>query len=129
MQLTFMIGNLTKTPEEVRGLQKPLCKFAIAVNENYTTSTGEKPVNYFNIVVWGAMAENCVKYLDKGSRVAIIGRLQNRKYVASDGSTKYITEIIASEVEFLSKANNTQQNEDFPKIEDLELADDEDFPF
>ena len=122
MEITFLIGNLTKDPEEIKGMPKSLCKFAVAVNANYTTASGERPVNFHTIIAWGGIADNCVKYLKKGSKVAIVGRLQNRSYEGSDGTTKYVTEIVANEVEFLSK----KQEE---KTDGLVPVEDEDLPF
>lgn len=109
MNKVIMIGNLTKQPElKYTPNAKAVATFTIAVN----TGFGEnKKADYFNIVVWGKPAENSANFLDKGSKVAITGRLQNRSYEAKDGTKKYITEIIAEEVEFLSsKPNNNTNN-------------------
>jgi len=101
---SFMVGNLTKDPQEVKmENDKHLCKLTLAVKENYTQN-GERPVQYFNVAVWGTMAINCLRYLTKGSKVAVVGRLQTRSW-EDDGVKKYAIEIVATEIEFLSTPN------------------------
>ena len=74
-----------------------------------------------NVVVWRTLAESCVKYLKKGSKVAISGSIQTRSY-EKNGQKQYITEIVAEQVEFLSKQA--------PKQEEMtEVTDTEDLPF
>lgn len=96
-------GNLTRdvelaaTPNGVS-----VAKFAIAVNRRFSNADGERVTDFFNIVVWRGQAENCAKYLKKGSKVAIVGELQTRTYEDKDGVKRYVTEVQADEVEFLS---------------------------
>lgn len=130
MNISFIIGRLTQKPQEVQGTQTSLCKMTLAVNENYTNKDGERPVQFINVVVWGKLADNCIKYLDKGSQIAVLGKLQTRSWNDENGVKKYAFEIVASEVEFLSKAKNgdSQQvtNDDEPKLIPI---DDDDLPF
>lgn len=100
MNITFEIGNLVKAPERVNDLD--LVRFTIAVQDNYTKADGTRPVEYFRVVAWNKVAENCLKYLDKGSKVGVLGKLQNRQYTTATGEVKYSTEIVALEIEFLS---------------------------
>lgn len=124
MNISFILGSLTKEPEKVEGnLSKTLARLNIAVRENYTDKDGNRPVQFFNVSVWGALAENCLKYLHKGSKIAIVGKIQNRMWEA-DGIKKYNTEIVASEIEFIS---TPQKKEDEPK--DLKPIPDKDLPF
>lgn len=123
MNKTFIIGNLTQEPERVDGLNRTLCKLHIAVNERYTDSEGNKIVNYFNVATWGTTAENCLKYLKKGSKIVVIGRIQNRSWQTEDGTKRYALEIVADEVEFIS---TPEKKEDKP---DLVPIQDEDLPF
>ena len=53
-------------------------------------------------MTWRTLADNCAKYLAKGRKVAVIGEIQTRSYTANDGGKRYVTEIIANEVEFIS---------------------------
>ena len=103
MNKVYLIGNLTRDPElseTPNGIA--LCRFSIAVNRNYSGSDGERQTDFFNIIVWRTQAENCGRYLKKGSKVAIVGSLQNRQYEDKDGNKRQVTDIIANEVEFLS---------------------------
>ena len=95
MNYTIIIGNLVKEPEKVEKATKTMCKMVVAVNEKYTDSNGERITNFFNVIVWGNLAENCLNYLKKGSKVAITGNLQNRRYMPWDRVTNE-NEIIIS---------------------------------
>lgn len=106
MNKVLLIGNLTRDPELVttnNGIS--LCKFGLAVQRRFASNDGEKDVDFFNIVVWRGPAENCYKYLKKGSKVGISGSIQTRTYETNDGTKKYAVDIIAEEVEFLTSKN------------------------
>lgn len=135
MNKVFLIGNLTKDPEvNVTSNDLTNCKFTIAVTRRF----GNKETDYFSIICWRAMAENCGRYLRKGSKVGICGSIQNKSYEASDGTKRYSVEIVAEEVQFLSTRNEGEVNE-LPesasnnkptKIADLKPVEgDEDLPF
>ncbi len=131
MNKIFLIGNLTKDPELTETSNgTSVCRFAIAVNRPYGAN-GE--VDYFNITVWRAVAENCGKFLKKGSKVAISGSLQNRSYDDKDGIKRYVTDIVAGEVEFLSPKSASESastTENKEKVEKLQtVPDDDDLPF
>jgi len=126
MNRAILIGNLTKNPElstTNNGIN--VCRFTIAVNRPYKDEGGESQADYLNIVAWRTLGENCYNYLSKGKKCAVIGSIQTRSYEAKDGSKRYITEIIASEVEFLSpKAEGEERQpriEDLPEITDAEV--------
>jgi single-strand DNA-binding protein len=106
MNKVMLIGNLTKDPElatTTSGIS--VCKFSLAVGREYKNAEGEYETDFFNIVVWRIAAENCNKYLKKGSKVAVLGSIQNRSYDAQDGTKRYVTDIVADKVEFLSTKN------------------------
>lgn len=113
-------GNLTKDPEKLN-IEKDACKFTIAVNETYTREDGTRPVQYFNVVAWGKLAENCLKYLKKGSKISLYGNPQNRSY-EKDGETKYIFEIVATDIEFIgtpkAKEEKVEQKPELEPIQD-----------
>lgn len=116
MQKWIGIGNLTKDVEQI---SDKLAKLTLAIAEDYLKEDGTRPTQYFTIICWNKLAENCVKYLKKGSKVFVYGKLQNRTYEATDGSKKYVTEIIAKEIEFLSSpAKNSSVPEGLTPIED-----------
>ena len=121
MNISYILGNLTKEPERIDGVQsKTLTRLNIAVRENYTDKDGTRPVQFFNVSVWGALAENCLKYLHKGSKVAIIGKIQNRKWEA-DGVVRYNTEIVANEIEFISTPQKKEETTTLQPIKDENL--------
>jgi len=104
----MLIGNLGRDPElNVTQEGTPVTKFSLAVSRNTKTSTGEreKETEWFNIVAWRQLAEICERYLHKGSKVYIEGRLQTRKYTDRNGVERTSIEVIASDMEMLdSKA-------------------------
>jgi len=118
-----LIGNLTKTPElkYMPGGDKAVATFSIGVKRPFTTDKSD----FFNIVVYGKQAENCSTYLDKGSKVGVNGYLTTRSYDAKDGSKKYITEVIAGNVEFLTPKSEKPNND----YEDMTPIDNGDLPF
>ena len=101
MNKVFLLGNLGKVPE-IRTTQsgKMVTSFSLGVQEGY----GDKrTTSWHNIVCWEKLAESAGNYLDKGSKVLVEGKLQTRSYEGKDGQKRYVTEIIASHLEFLSK--------------------------
>lgn len=109
MNKTFLIGNLTRDPELT---QTPngvsVCKMSIAVNRNFTNANGERDTDFFNVVAWRGLADNCGKFLSKGKKIAVCGSIQNRSYETENGK-KFITEIMADEIEFLSPVSEGKQ--------------------
>ena len=103
MNKVILVGNLTRDPElSETPSGVAVCKFSTAVSRDYADADGNRETDFFNITVWRGRAENCGKYLKKGNKVAIVGKLQNRSYEDKDRVVRHITEIIATEVEFLS---------------------------
>lgn len=103
MNKVFLIGNLTRDPElseTPSGVS--VCKFDLAVNRNFTNANGDRECDFLKIVTWRSLAENCGNYLSKGKKVSVAGSIQTRSYENSNGEKRYVTEIIADEVEFLS---------------------------
>jgi single-strand DNA-binding protein len=112
MNKVILIGNLTRDPELTEtpsGIA--VCRFSIAVSRDFTNADGERETDFFNITVWRGRAENCGKYLKKGNKVAIVGSLQNRSYEDKDGIKRNVTDIIASEVEFLTPKSSQDDAE------------------
>lgn len=108
MNKVFLIGRLTRDPElRYTGNNTAVASFSIAVNRNFTNQAGEREADFINIVVWRKQAENVKNYLTQGSQVAIDGRIQTRSYDDQEGKKRYVTEVIADNVEFLgSKSSN-----------------------
>ena len=125
MNIYFGVGRLTKDPEMVTtNSAKNLCKFTIAVNENYTLADGTRPVNFFNVIAWNSLGERCHQYLSKGRQVAVVGKPQIIKYDTPDGTQKSVTEIVLSEVEFLSRKPNADINDAYNQVPMTPIEDD-----
>ena len=103
MQKWDGLGAIVRDPETTTSSNgKMICKFSLAIRRDFKNAEGEYESDYFNITAFGKLGENCNKFLKKGSKCCVVGRLQNRSYDAQDGTKRYVTDIIASEVEFLS---------------------------
>ncbi len=136
MNKVYLIGNLTRDPElseTTSGIA--FCRFSIAVNRTFANAEGNREADFFNITVWRNQAENCSRFLKKGSKVAIVGSLQNRSYEDKEGLKRTVTDIVASEIEFLSTGNRLEDGEqtsnpikrEKPTLE--EVDNDNDLPF
>lgn len=138
MNKVQLIGNIVRDPElTTTGNGVSVCKFTIAVNRTFKNANGETATDFLNIVAWRGLADNCANYLKKGSKVAVVGSIQVRTW-EKDGEKRYATDIVADEVEFLSRAQNdgengqqTAQNSTAKQmgIGNLKPVDDEGLPF
>jgi len=126
MNTVNLIGNLTRKPEvRYTTSQEPMaiCRFTVAVNEGYGE---DKKASFIPVTVFGKQAENCEKYLDKGSKVGITGRLKSGSY-EKEGRTVYTMDVIAdgfNGVEFISTKPRDNAPEGFTA-----LTEDESIPF
>lgn len=102
MNKVFLIGRLTRDPElRYTSSNIAVATFSIAVDRNFSNAAGEREADFINIVVWRKQAENVKNYMHKGSQVAIDGRIQTRSYDDTDGKKRYVTEVVADNVQFL----------------------------
>lgn len=140
----ILIGNLGKDPE-VRHLENGavVANFPIATSESYTDkNTGQKVENtdWHDIVVWRGLAGVVEKYVRKGQKVYIEGKLRKRSWQDKDNNTRYTTEVIADELTILSRPENSAQaskspysNEGTPdkpsQVDDIIKKDKDDLPF
>ena len=103
MNRVILSGGVSRDPE-VRYTQsgKAYATFSIGVNRGYKKAENSQypPSDFFNVVAWDKTAEFCGKYLAKGTRILVEGRLQTRNYEAQDGSKRYVTEVVADSIEF-----------------------------
>ena len=100
----MLIGNLGRDPElQVTSDGTPVTKFSLAVNRYSKSSTGERreETEWFNIVAWRQLAEICERYLHKGSKVYIEGRLTQRKYTDREGVQRTAVDVIANDMQML----------------------------
>ncbi|NFF21811.1 single-stranded DNA-binding protein [Clostridium botulinum] len=108
MNKVVLIGRLTKDPELkfTPGAGTAVTTLTLAVDK-YNSKEGKKEADFVPVVVWGKQAESTANYMVKGSQMAISGRIQTRNYEAKDGTKRYVTEVVATEVQFLSKSNDS----------------------
>ena len=102
----MIIGNLGSEPEmRFTPNGKPVTSFRIATNRVYTTVDGERKeeTEWFTVVAWGRLAEQCNQFLTKGRRVYVEGRLSTRTWESQDGQRHYRTEVVADRVLFLDR--------------------------
>jgi single-strand DNA-binding protein len=108
----ILIGNVGKDPE-VNYIKEdlPVAKFTLATSESYTKD-GQKVTNteWHNIVVWRGLAKVVEKYVKKGSKLYIEGKITNRQY-EKDGQTKYFTEIVVRDLTMLDSKNSSGEYE------------------
>ena len=111
MNKVVLIGRLTRDPElRYTGSNIPVATFSLAVNRNFSNQSGEREADFINIVVWRKQAENVKNYLTQGSQVAIDGRIQTRSYDDQNGQKRYVTEVVADNVEFLGSKNSSNNS-------------------
>lgn len=134
MNKVILVGNVTKDLElktTTNGIAT--CTFSIAVNRKFKNAQGVQEADYINIVTWMQTAELCAKYLAKGRKVGIVGSIQTRSYTAKDGGKRYVTEVVADDVEFLtprgSAGENVQESQHTDISNDFTEVEDDDLPF
>lgn len=116
MNQVILIGRLTKDPElRETSNGKPVASFTLAVDK-----FGEG-ADFINCVVWNKQAENLAKYQKKGGQIGITGRLQTRDYDDEKGNKRYITEVIADNIEYLG-AKKGESNQAQEKVEPMEFS-------
>ena len=100
----ILVGRLTKDIELKYPQNKPVATFCIAVNH-----AKEDDVSFFNITVFGKIAENCSKYIGQGSQVIVSGELKQNKWTDKNGNTQYSISIIGRQVEFLGNSKDNER--------------------
>lgn len=141
MNKVILIGRLTRDPELRHTPQgTAVCQITVAVNRR-GAQPGQQDADFINVSVWGVQAENVARYMAKGRQVAVEGRIQTRNYDDKDGKKVYVTEVIATNVQFLdskgansdSAVSNTQPSNSFnfnqSPIQDAPTTSVEDDPF
>lgn len=101
----ILVGNVGKDPEvQYISDDVAVAKFSLATSESYKSKTGERVTNteWHNIVAWRGLAKVIEQYVQKGAQLYIEGKITTRSY-EKDGSTRYITEIVANELKMLGR--------------------------
>lgn len=109
MNKVVLVGRLTRDPE-VRTMPSgnAVASFTLAINRNFKNKEGNIDADFINVSVFGRQAENVGKYITKGSLLGCEGRIQTRSYDAQDGTKRYVTEVIAENVEFMSSSRKDE---------------------
>ncbi len=102
MNKAILVGNLVRDPECGYVSDVPYCRFTVAIRRKFVNREGSREADFIPVVAWRKLAETCAEYLSKGRKVAVEGSIQTRSYEHKDGGKRYVTEVIADEVEFLS---------------------------
>ena len=126
MNKVILVGNLTKDPD-VRATQsgKSVARVGIAVNQGY----GDKQnTDFFNLIAWEKTADLMNKYLHKGSKILVEGRLKNNNYEDNKGVKHYAVDVIVETFEFMDSKKKTA-DEGYPTDDGRSPDDDDDMPF
>lgn len=132
MNKVVLIGRLTKDPEQrTTGNGVAVTTFTVAVDRKYKNQDGERQADFINCVAWRSTAEFVAKWFYKGSKIGLSGSLQTRTYDDANGQRKYVTEVVADDVEFVEGKRQAEQEAPADEIteEDLQPIDDEELPF
>lgn len=116
MNKVFLIGRLTAKPElRYTNSNKAYCRFSLAVQRNYKNQDGEYESDFINCEIWDKQAENLCNYQDKGSKIALEGRIQFTRYEVN-GEMKNYTSVVCNNIEFLD-SKKTEAPKEKPKEE------------
>lgn len=113
MNKSILLGRLTKAPE-IRFSQKnntKVANFTLAVNRKYIAQGEERQTDFINIVAYSKLAEFIEKYLKQGLQICICGRIQTRTYDDNNGIKRYVTEIIAEDIDFADSFKKQEPDE------------------
>ena len=145
MNKAILVGNLTRDPEKRTTPQgTSVTSFTVAVQKRFKNQDGRYDADFINCVAWRQTADFVAQYFSKGSRIGVVGSIQTRSYEDNSGNKRYVTEVIADEVEFeggkkQDRTGNTDQQEALVDCDARELfgdeissftpSDDSDLPF
>ena len=113
MNKAILMGRLTRDPE-VRYSQTDsnmaIARFSLAVDRRYKKQGDETTADFFNCTAFGKQGEFVEKYLKKGTKIVVIGRIQNDNYTNKDGQKVYSVQIMVEEIEFAESKASSQSN-------------------
>lgn len=129
MNRVIIIGRLCNEPtlKFLSSSGIAVANFTLAVDRPYTNAEGKSETDFIPVICWRKLAEHVANNLNKGRLVAVSGAIQTRKYQAQDGSTRYVTEVVADEVKFLDWPKDKKGNQGNIADEFVEV--DEELPF
>ena len=120
-----LIGRITKDLELKQGSNTSMCSFTIAVNRKFAKE-GQQKADFINVICFGKVAENLVKYQGKGSQIGVVGSLNIDQYQDQEGNNRTFTKVVANEIEFLSNVTTEKKTEEL-NFQEVDV--DEDIPF
>lgn len=140
MNKLTIIGNLTRDPESrTTPNGNNVCTFTVAVNRRRSQNSNQPEADFFRVSVFGVVGENCQRYLAKGRKVAVVGRVSASAFQGQDGSPRASLEVFAEDVEFLSSRSDdgaaytpaapASKPAAAPADNGFKEVDDEDLPF
>lgn len=141
MNKAILIGRITANPDlKMTPSGVPVLKFTIAINRGFKKDGEDPKADFIQCVAWDKLAENMSNYLNKGSKIALEGRIQTSNYVNKDGIKVYTTQVTAAKVQFLEAKKQKDQpqpqphpksdfNNGFSNFDDEFNISDDDLPF
>jgi single-strand DNA-binding protein len=108
MNKVILMGRLTKDPEirYTNTNNTAICRFSLAVDRRFVKQGEEKQADFITVVAWNKQAEFISKYFQKGSQMALTGRIQTRTWDDNEGKKRYETEVVCEEVYFTGSKRN-----------------------
>ena len=124
MNKALLVGRITTKPElRTTSSGIPFTRFSVAINRPFTNN-GERTADFINILVWRKQAENVCNFLDKGSQVAIEGRIQTGSYTDKDGNNRTSFEVVADNVQFLDSRSQRSSESQMPVSDGVDIGND-----
>ena len=109
MNKVILIGRLTRDPELRRSnTGMAVCNFSVAVNRGFAGQNNEPQTDFINCVCFDKQAENLSRYMTKGRLISVDGRIQSRSYDNQEGKRVYVTEVVATNIQYLESKSATQ---------------------
>ena len=132
MNKVALIGRLTRDPEIRHNQDKLIGRFTLAVDRRYKKDGSDTTADFIGCIAFGKTAEFLEKYVHKGTKLVVCGRIQTGSYTNKDGNKVYTTDVVAEECEFAeSKATSAPQKpqEDENGFMNVPEGTDDEFPF
>ena len=124
MNKALFVGRITTKPElRTTSSGIPFTRFSVAINRPFTNNA-ERTADFINILVWRKQAENVCNFLDKGSQVAIEGRIQTGSYTDKDGNNRTSFEVVADNVQFLDSKSQRSNESQIPISDGVDIGND-----
>lgn len=125
-----LVGRLTRDPELRRtGNGTAVTSFTLAIDNRLKDANGQYTTSFIPCVVWNQQAENCVRFVKKGSLVGIEGRLNQRTYQNKEGNNVQVIEVMCDSVQYLDPKKQEESSQEAPKQTAKNNVDDDSLPF